>query len=162
MEQGRSSEARVPTHTLKGEAGSVAAREVARSAYSLEKAILSASDWSQPLLELERHLEMVLDGSGRLTKITPEPVEAHNRSADDPGVPIVRVDSLMQRLSRLLNQNNMAAYECFHELNSQLEGIPGIRGDLQSLAKSLETPEFDRARDALDTLAGLLDIDLNP
>lgn len=155
-------EARALVHKIKGEAGNIAAQAVTDAAKDLEKALIDERNWDSPLKRLERVLTPLL--------AEVESYFASNAKSSDSAGAEAGIDSplpegtlpLLRSLATHLEQSNMRAQECFHELRAQLSGRSRLGGPLERMADALNRLDFDGAREKLQDIAEILDIAIEP
>ncbi len=133
--------ARVLVHTLKGEAGAVAAAGVARAAQSLERAILVDTDWREPLSELQVQLAEVMQGRSLWTPVA--------TTVDEEALPR---GVLMERLAQQLDANHMGARTSFEALRAELAAEAGLEQQLRAMERALDQLDFAAARELLAEL----------
>nr|CRH07390.1 putative histidine kinase Containing HAMP, HisKA, HATPase_c, 2 response regulator receiver domain and Hpt domain [Candidatus Magnetococcus massalia] len=149
------------THSLKGFAGNLAARELADTAFALEISIQEHNGQMQQesLQRLTLSLEQTLSAVDSLLENMPAEVrdEKGEAVAADPA----QLEALIRQLASELYGHNFQSQATFDKLAPLLErGDEKIAQLATEIADSIDTIEFKQAREALEALAQRLDIPL--
>ena len=140
--------ARITAHTLKGVAGTIAARRLAETAGTIESAL--KGDYPEKarrlLSVLEKALAEVMESAALLSRTAAAAPEVPREALD-----AATLNLRLQELSRLLVGRDLRALEIFAELRPFLETTDPTR--LATLAETMERLDFAAALDLLRTLA---------
>jgi PAS domain S-box-containing protein len=147
LAQGKTDDARIAAHTLKGLAATAGCMRLAAAAKDAEAAIRAGSrDLDSVLAEVQAAFEEVQTSAARLP---PGPAKARAASAAP-----IDVDAEIARLGGLLRTSDSAAQEQVELL------LPALRGRfpqevLDRLARAIQSFDFETATEVLETLAGV-------
>jgi two-component system sensor histidine kinase/response regulator len=137
--------ARVLAHTIKGEAGAVAADKVARAAQSLERALRSDADWEGPLAALSEALAEAVSGR-------------HLWSTPATGASVTTgLETLLSTLAEQLENNHLGALDSFDSLRAALDASGPWADTLKAMARALARLDYAEAGKRLDELRPLLE-----
>ena len=151
LERGELEEASRLTHTLKGAAGSIGARELSESAARLESA-LNAREKNEPARQaFENALDRLMVGIEPLTHATQASLETPSPLA--PAAFTARLD----RLRTLLRDADPQAVDLLTEIRRQ-HGEP-LGASLEEVAEQLDAFHFEEAEALLQRLIKSLDND---
>ena len=141
-------------HTLKGNAGNIGARGVQHAAGALEQACrdgLAAPVLDALLQAVLEALAPVLNGLAALTPAEPAKASAPPATAtpEQAAADAAQLASALQRLRRLLAENDAVAIELVDEWQDKAQGLP-VAATLKKVAAALAQIDFDAALHALD------------
>ncbi len=140
-------------HTLKGVAGTIGAHGVQDAALALEQAC-AGGDVEQPLQSLQQELAPVIEGLAVLEQDEPSAAPGKGGTIDPQ-----RLEPMLRSLYHMVEESNLEAQDMFRELAEMLAG-QGVTSDLQAVARAVEAYDFDTALEALEKLAGRLEVPL--
>jgi two-component system sensor histidine kinase/response regulator len=149
-------------HTLKGSAGNIGAHAVADAAEALELACMESAPQARIDALVAATLQVLEPLVAAISALQPKAEPAGTEAA--PGMlasagampsPGPEIDAMLQRLRRLLQQNDGEAGDLLDDVVTRLAAQAHPLADrLAPVARAVEHIDFDRALERLDALQG--------
>jgi len=144
-------------HTIKGVAGNIGAAELSKAAAELETVSANGHPDDDTMNQFETVLNRTTAAAGTLKTETPEA----SANVSDSGTPTPvngeKLASLLSELDQYLKRGQFKAAKCVKNLVTLLPA-PEFREPLKRLEEHVDNYDFDKAREPVAEIAGLLDI----
>ena len=144
-------------HTIKGVAGNIGADDLAEAARDLEAASAGDCPDDDVLCNFETALNLTT-ASARTLKTVSEKTPANvSYFAQKPAADREKLAPLLSELDGYLEHGQIKAAQLINTLGALLPG-PDFKVPLERLEKHIDNYDFDKAREPVAEIAGLLDI----